>query len=158
MNLCALTTFAWQVDYGQFYLVDCDDKAFLAPVEITAEMEKRRVVALTTGLVVYTQDCLQQHIRISIYDAEPDHPPTEPMSGQAWTQIETISARFPSRRFAMSSPSMPSPLPGGPHFFLETSIVTARVSWMEFQGSRDDTVPVDPDIIEITLWPALSST
>ena len=35
------TTLAWQSDYGQFYLVDREDEAFEAPVEITAEMEAR---------------------------------------------------------------------------------------------------------------------
>jgi len=28
-------TLAWQADYGQFYLVDCKDEAFLAPVDIS---------------------------------------------------------------------------------------------------------------------------
>ncbi|WP_426955806.1 hypothetical protein [Muricoccus radiodurans] len=146
-------TFAWQSDYGQFYLIDCEDEAFRAPVEITAEMERRRVVAPASGLVVYTEGCLQQHIRISIHDAEPDHPPAEPMGGEPWTQIETIRARLPSRRFTLSSPSMPDPLPAGPHFIVDTDIVIIRVHWMEFQGSRDDSVPVAPDVIEITIWP-----
>ncbi len=147
-------TFAWQADYGQFYLIDGEDEAFLAPETITSEMETRRVVAPAAGLVVYTEGCLQQHLRIALYDAEPDHPPAEPMSGKPWTQVETIQARFPSRRFTLSSPSTPYPLPGGPHFVVETETVTVRVSWMEFQGSRDDSVPVEPDVIEIVLWPS----
>jgi len=28
-----------------------------------------------------------------------------------------------------------------------------RIGWMEFQGSRDDSVPVEPDIIDISIWP-----
>ena len=153
MELLGSATFAWQADYGQFYLIDCKDEAFLAPTQITTEMEARRVVAPIAGLVIYTNDCLQQHISISIHAAEPDHPLTEPMWGKPWTQIETIRARFPSRRFTVSSPSMPYPLPSGPQFLLDTDSVIARVSWMEFYGSRDDSMAVDPDVIAITLWP-----
>ena len=153
MELRGSATFAWQADYGQFYLIDCEDEAFLAPTQITTEMEKRRVVAPVAGLVIYTQDCLQQHIRISIHATEPDHPQTEPIRGKPWTQVETIRARFPSQRFTISSPSTLYPLPSGPQFLVDTAIVMARVSWMEIQGSRDDSMPVDPDVIEITLWP-----
>lgn len=152
MTLHGWATFAWQADYGQFYLIDGEDADFLAPTEITAEMEQRRLHVLATGLV-YTMDCLQQHVRISIYDAEPDHTPVEPMSGKPWTQIETIEAKFPSRRFAISSPSTPTPLPNGPFFLLDTETSIVRVSWVESQGSRDDSVPVDPDIIDIAFWP-----
>ena len=49
---------------------------------------------------------------------------------------------------------MPSPLPAGPLFLLDTESVAARISWMEFQGSRDDSQPVEPDVIAITLWPS----
>jgi hypothetical protein len=153
MTLRGWATFAWQADYGQFYLIDAGDADFLAPTEITAEMERRRLQALPRGLVVYTEGCLQQHIRIAIHDAEPAHPPEEPMSGAPWTQVETSEARFPSRRFAISSPSMPDPLPGGPFFFLDAETYRVRVSWKEFQGSRDDSLPVEPDVIELTFWP-----
>lgn len=153
MTLQGWATFAWQADYGQFYLIDGDDADFLAPTEITAEMEERRLHAPTTGLVVYTLGCLQPHVRISIYDAEPDHPPVEPMSGKPWTQIDTIEVRFPSRRFTISSPSTPTPLPNGPFFLLNTETSIVRVSWMEFQDSRDDSVPIEPDVIEIAFWP-----
>jgi hypothetical protein len=153
MALRGWATFAWQADYGQFYLVDCEDADFLPPTEITGEMEARRLHAPATGLVVYTEGCLQQHVRIAIHDAEPDRPDTEPMSGKPWTQVETAAARFPARRFALSSPSMPDPLPCGPFFRLDTEAVNVRVSWMEFQGSRDDSVPVEPDVIDIALWP-----
>ncbi|TWT14928.1 hypothetical protein [Reyranella sp. CPCC 100927] len=144
--------FAWQADYGQFYLIDGDDPAFQAPTEITAEMERRSLAVPAAGLVIYTHDCLQQHIRIAIHDSEPDHAPVEAMSGKPWTRVETAQACFPSRRFTISSPSAPHPLPGGPVFFLDAATVTARISWMEFQGSRDDSVPVEPDVIEIALW------
>ena len=146
-------TFAWQSDYGQFYLVDCEDPAFTPPVEITPEMERRSLFVTPAGLVVYTQGCLQQHIRISIYDTEPDHSPVEQMSGKPWTRVGTTGAYFPSRKFTISSPSTPNPLPAGPVFLLDTERVAARIAWMEFQGSRDDSVPVEPDVIEITLWP-----
>ena len=79
-------------------------------------MEKRRIVAPAVGLVIYTQDCLQQHIRISVHDAEPGHAPTEPMGGEAWMQVETIKVRFPSQRFTLSSPSTTFLLPSGPGF------------------------------------------
>ncbi len=148
-------TFAWQSDYGQFYLIDHErSSTFTAPIEITPEMEQRSFFAAPGGLVVYTESCLQQHIRIAIYDTEPDHAPVEQMSGRPWTRVETTEACFPSRTFTLSSPSMPDPLPAGPLFLLATERAAARISWMEFQGSRDDSVPVEPDVIEITLWPS----
>jgi len=147
-------TFAWQADYGQFYLVDLENTAFLAPVEITAEMEKRCLHTPAVGIVIYTQDSLQQHVRISIHDTEPNHVATEPMSGNPWTRVETTEATFPSRRFTVSSPSTSYLLPSGPFFLLDVTDFMVRVSWMEFQGNRDDSVPVEPDVIELTLWPA----
>ena len=42
-------TLAWQSDYGQFYLVDREDEAFEAPVEITAEMEARSLCVTPRG-------------------------------------------------------------------------------------------------------------
>ena len=147
-------TFAWQSDYGQFYLVDHETPDFAAPIEITPDMEQRSLFVPPTGLVIYTEGSLQQHIRIAIYDTEPDHSPTEDMSGNPWTRIETVTASFPSRKFTLSSPSAPDPLPSGPFFLLDTADVVARISWMEFQESRDDSVPVEPDVIAITLWPA----
>ena len=146
-------TFAWQSDYGQLYLVDRNDLSFRAPEIITDEMMQRGLCALPKGLVIYTNDCLQQHIRIRIFAAEPDYLPADQMSGNPWTNVETIEACFPSRTFLNSSPSIPDPLPAGPVFLLETEKVIARISWMEFQGSRDDSVPVEPDVIEITFWP-----
>ncbi len=153
MTLRGWATFAWQSDYGQIYLVDDADGSFEAPVAITSEMEARRVHAPATGLVVYTQDCLQQQIRIAIHAVEPARAETEPMSGKPWTQVETIAARFPGRRFTLSSPSHPYPLPAGPVFLLDTPTVRARVGWLEFEGCRDDSVPVEPDVIDIVLWP-----
>ncbi len=145
-------SFAWQSDYGQFYLVD-PGAPFAAPVEITPEMERRSLFVPPSGLVVYTASCLNQHIRVSIYETEPDHAPAEPVSGRDWTRIETVEACFPSRRFTLSSPSMPDPLPAGPLFLLETERVAARIGWMEFQGIRDDSQPCAPDVIEVTIWP-----
>ena len=40
-------TFAWQSDYGQFYLVDRED---VAPVENTMEMEARSLCVTPRGL------------------------------------------------------------------------------------------------------------
>ena len=105
---------AWQSDYSQFYLIDPDDDGFRAPEEITAEMERRSFIAAPSGLVVYTNDCLQQHIRLSIHDGEPLHPATEPMSGAAWTRVGEADLHFPSRSFGVSSPSHPTPCPSVP--------------------------------------------
>jgi hypothetical protein len=153
LTLRGWATFAWQADYGQFYLIDPEDTAFLPPTEITAEMETRRLHELPCGLVIYTEGCLQQLIRIAIHDTEPDHPSEDPINGERWTQVEMSKAKFPSRRFTISSPSMPGPLPGGPFFFLDTDTYRIRISWKEFQGSRDDSVPVEPDVIALTFWP-----
>lgn len=154
MALKGWASFAWQADYGQFYLIDEADADFRAPETITPEMEAKRLVALSAGLVVYTNDSLQQHIRITIHDAEPEPFPAEPMSGQPWTQVETVHAWFPSRLFTISSPSMPYPLPSGPIFRLDADHVGVRIAWMEFDRSRDDSLPVEPDVIEVTIWPA----
>ena len=154
MALLGWTSLSWQADYGQFYLVDPEDAAFRAPEEITPEMMRRSLSVPTAGLVVYTEGCLQQRIDIAIHDSEPDHPEAEPILGQPWTRIETAEILFPSRRFGISSPSSPNPLPCGPFFLLDTPAMQARIAWMEFQGSRDDSVPVEPDVIAITLWPA----
>jgi hypothetical protein len=145
-------TFAWQSDYGQFYLIDKDERSFQAPVEITDEIEKQSFFAPTSGLVVYTNDCLQQHVRILVHDVEPKFPAIEMMSGRPWTRVASTKVDFPSRRFSLSSPSSPDPLVSGPFFHLEWPRVRAWIGWKEFQGSRDDSVPVEPDVIEIVLW------
>jgi hypothetical protein len=62
-------TFAWQSDYAQFYLIDGDDPRFHAPVDITPEMSARRWHRMTSGLVVYSNDSLQQLIEIRIFDS-----------------------------------------------------------------------------------------
>lgn len=156
-SLRGCATFAWQSDYGQFYLVDRAEDGFTPPGEITSEMETRSLSVMPSGLVVYTQSCLQQHIRIAIYDSEPEHPVTEPMSGNLWTRIEQTQASFPSKSFAISSPSLPDPLPGGPIFLVDSVDCMIQINWMEFHGSRDESVPVDPDIIDIAIWPAATS-
>jgi hypothetical protein len=150
-------TFAWQSDYGQFYLVDREDKAFEPPVEITPEIEARSLCVTPNGLVIYTQSCLQQHIRIAIYDSEPEHSVTEPMSGNLWTRIEQTQASFLSKSLGISSPSLPDPLPCGPIFLVDSADCMIQINWMEFQGSRDDSVPVDPDIIDIAIWPVVAT-
>ena len=38
-------------------------------------------------------------------------------------------------------------------FFTPREEVSIRIAWMEFQDGRDDSVPVEPDVIEITIWP-----
>ncbi|TDR95662.1 hypothetical protein [Enterovirga rhinocerotis] len=146
-------TFAWQSDYSQLYLVDPEANTFEAPIEITPEIYQQSFFVPPSGLVVYTADCLQQHIRVRIYDTQPVLPEVEEMSGNPWTRVETTEACFPSRSFTLSSPSMPYPLPAGPLFLLNTEKVAIRIQWMEFQGGRYDSVPVEPDLIEITVWP-----
>jgi hypothetical protein len=150
-------TFAWQSDYGQFYLVDREDRAFEPPAEITPETEGRSLCVMPHGLVIYTQSCLQQHIRIAIYDSEPEHPVTEPMSGNLWTRIEQTQASFPSKSFGISSPSLPNPLPCGPIFLVDSADCMIQINWMEFQNGRNDSVPVDPDIIDIAIWPVVAT-
>jgi hypothetical protein len=146
--------FSWASDYGQFYLVDADDPQFQAPTIITDEMQRRRWYPMSSGLVVYTNDCLQQIIAVRVLDLEPPLDATEWRSKKAWTQVEYASAEFPSKRFTLSSPSHPDTHSAGPFFRLRTPKVAIRIAWMEFQGSRDDSVPVEPDVIQIELWPA----
>ena len=154
-TLLGQATLAWQSDYGQFCLIDPGSSTYASPTEITAEMEARSLFVLKSGLVVYTSDCLQQHIEITVYDGEPAHPSTEPMSGAAWTRVEAADLTFPSRSFTISSPSRPDPMPFGPVFFVGAEAMKARIAWKAFQGGRDDSVPVEPDVIAISLWPQL---
>lgn len=146
-------TFAWQSDYGQFYLIDCADKTFKAPVDMTHEIMARNYAVMPSGFVIYTNDCLQQHIRIAIHSVEPIAPPLETVSQRPWTAVQTLQAMFPSRRFTVSSPSFPD-TSAGPFFSVPMDDVGVRISWCQFEGSRDDSVPVEPDVIDITLWPA----
>ena len=154
MALLGRANFAWQSDYGQFYVIDTEDAGFRAPETITPEMEGRGLHVPQSGLVIYTQDCLQQHIRIAIHASQPVPSDKEPMSGRAWTRVETVRARFPYRTFTLTSPSAPDVLPCGPFFALPASEVMVRISWMEFEGSRDDSLPVEPDVIQLEFWPA----
>ena len=143
-------TLAWQSDFTQFYLQDDSDVVFEAPIDITQEMMTRRWHRAPIGLVVYTNDCLQQLIDIRIFSAERAADPTEWRSGNPWTQTELATAEFPSRRFTITSPSHI----GGPFFRVGAVAMAVRLQWMEFQGSRDDSVPVQPDVIRLDLWPA----
>lgn len=145
-------TFAWQADYGQFYLAD-DESHFAAPEEITPHMMEASFCVTPKGLVIYTADSLLQNIRIRIYDDEPVHSPNEEITGKHWTRVRQTEVQFPSKKFLLSSPSAPSPLPAGPVFMLTTTEMNARIHWMEFQGSLDDSVPAETDVIEVTLWP-----
>jgi hypothetical protein len=71
VTLRGWATFARQSNYGRFYLIDCEDAAFRPPTKFTIETEMRSLYVSTTGMVIYTADCLQQHICIPIYDFEP---------------------------------------------------------------------------------------
>ena len=147
-------TFAWQSDYGQFYLADAAAGDQLqAPTDITPEIMARSWCVFPQGLAVYTNDCLQQHLRIAIHDRAPPLLAVEPFSGKPWTRIETLQATFPSEHLTLTSPSSPSGGPAGPFFHLASAACHVRICWMEFDGSRDDSVPIEPDVIAIALWP-----
>jgi len=154
MAILGSARLAWQSDYGQFYLVDLRDTAFTPPMAITPVMERQRFQATPAGLVVYTADCLQQHVEIRVHDAEPMFSEVELMSDRPWTQVETTPAHFPCRTFSISSPCAPDPQPFGPLFLTPSEHVQVRIAWVEFDGARDDSVPVEPDVIQIDIWPA----
>ena len=85
--------FAWQSDFGQFYLIDCEEHdTFQAPAE--PEIVSKNCHAPARGLVVYTNGCLQQVLRIRIYDREPEPRAFEEMSGKPWTSVETARVRY----------------------------------------------------------------
>lgn len=146
-------TLSWQSDYAQFYLVDGDDPHFEAPIDITSDMTVKRWHRMSSGLVVYTNDSLKQLMEIRIFDAAQAADPTEWRSAKAWTQAELTGARFPSRRFTVSSPSAAGTESYGPSFRVAAADVVVRIQWMEFQGSRDDTQLVEPDVIRLDIWP-----
>ena len=147
-------TFSWQSDYAQFYLVDIADNQFETPVDITPEMLSRRYHQMKTGLVIYTNDCLQQLIEVRIFDVMPKADSAEWRSGRTWTQVETVDVTLPSKMFTLNSPSISSLGGYGPNFRVDAATMVARIQWMELDGSRDDTKLVEPDVIQIDLWPA----
>jgi len=73
------------------------------------------------------------------------------MSDKPWTHVETVEVRFPSKSFSISSPSMPDPLPNGTIFLVDTVTCAMRISWRKFEGSRDDSVPADPNVMDIAI-------
>lgn len=146
---------SWQSDYGQFYLLDLDAAAaFTAPVDISDEMMRKRWHQTPGGLVVYTNDCLQQVIEVRVFGEPREADPLEWRSGQAWTQSELTSMTFPSRLFVVSSPSRAGTEAYGPIFRVDTAANRIRIQWMESDANRDDGVPVQPDVIRLELWPA----
>ncbi len=147
-------TVSWQSDYAQFYIVDADDMTFEAPVEITDQMMRQRWHRLPSGLVVYTNDCLQQLIEVRVFSAASPLDPNEWRSGRAWTQTETTEIALPSRRFALSSPSRARPGIAGPYFGVEAARMTVRILWMELIDPYDDSPARGPDVIRLDLWPA----
>jgi hypothetical protein len=52
---------------------------------------------------------------------------------------------------------LPDPLPYGPIFLVSSADCVIQINWMESQGGRDDSVPFDPDIIDIAIWPAVAT-
>jgi hypothetical protein len=146
-------TFAWQSDYAQFYLVDVVDNQFEAPTDVTPDITTQRCHPMTAGLVILTNDCLQQLIEVRIFGDEPSADTAEWRSGRAWTQVETVVVTFPSKQFTLDSPSKGSPGRYGPNFRVDATTMSVRVQWMEFQDSRDDTKLTEPDVIRLDLWP-----
>lgn len=146
-------TLSWQSDYAQFYIVDIGNNQFEAPVDLTPEILSRRHHRMKTGLVIYTNDCLQQLIEIRIFGAMPKADSVEWRSGRTWTQLETVDVKLPSKTFTLNSPSTNSPGEYGPNFRVDAETMTVRIQWMEFDGSRDDSELVEPDVIRLDLWP-----
>jgi hypothetical protein len=149
---------AWQSDYGQFYLVDAEDQNWDAQVDITDDIMVRRWSRMSTGLIVYTNDCLEQVLDIELYDGEPHWDVVERRSRRAWTQVEIALASFPSRRLAVTSPSRGSVSPGGPFFFLSSPTVVVGIGWLDFAARGDDSGVSLPEVIRIELWPAKTTT
>jgi hypothetical protein len=154
MSYLGGTTLSWQSDYGQFYLIDSADTQFAAPTDIAVIESAGGAVALPGGLVVYTADCLQQVIEIRLFSAEPPAAASEWRSGKPWTAARTVPVRFPSRQFAVSSPSKTGTEAYGPLFRVEAAAVQVRIQWMEVPGTRYDDKPMLPDVIRLDIWPA----
>ncbi len=147
-------TFAWQSDYAQFYLVDADHEAFVAPIDITAEMMAQSFAVCPNGLVIYTEDCLRQLIEVRLFDAEAKAEPGDWRSDRSWTRIATITVTFPSRRFTVSSPSRAGTEACGPWFEAGASKLKARLQWMELGSDNYEAARPHDDVIRIDLWPA----
>jgi len=145
---------SWQSDYSQFYLVDSADPRFEASVSITGGVQKRRWQRLSTGLVVYTRDWLLQVIEIRIFAASRAADPVEWRTGRGWTQTETAQAAFPSRMFAISSPSRAGTEHYGPIFRADAAEMAVRIQWMEQIERHDDGAAGPADVIRLDLWPA----
>jgi hypothetical protein len=154
MSPLGWTTFAWQNDYNQFYLIDCEDKAWLPPTEVTPEIAEQGFTVTQPGFVVYTEGGLDQHIRIAVYPSEPEHGEEDWLTEKPWTGTATVEAHFPSKRFTISSPSHPDPLPAGPFFLLETEWVHVRIARMEHGATGEEGTILQPDIYELTFWPS----
>lgn len=146
-------TFAWQSDYSQFYLIDGDHAAFVAPCDVTPEMEARGWAITPGGLVVYTQDCLKQLIEIRLFDGPSDAETAEWRSERAWTKTETTHVVLPAGRFTISSPSRAGTEASGPWFMTGAPSLVARLQWMELPGEHYDEDRRVYDVIRIDLWP-----
>lgn len=144
---------AWQSDYSQFYLIDGDDAAFVAPDQLTPEIAARGWSIAPGGLAVYTQDCLKQLIEIRLFDAPSAADATEWRSQRAWTKTETAPVVFPAGRFTVSSPSRAGTEASGPWFMTGATSLVARLQWMELPGEHYDEDRRVYDVIRIDLWP-----
>jgi hypothetical protein len=148
-------TLRWKSDFAQFYLVDDAIPDFDAPVDITHEMIFCGWHPMPGGLAIYTNDCLHQLIEIRIFSAPAAQDEIEWRSGRTWTKVTTTSVLLPSKQFVLSSPSRGGPAGNyGPIFRVDAAAMVIRIHWMEFQGSRDDTKLVEPDVIRLDFWPA----
>lgn len=145
------TALSWQSDYAQFYLVDSADPRFEAPTTISEVIQQRRWHRLSSGLVVYTRDWLHQVIDIRIFSEPAAADPSDWRSGRSWTQTETASANFPSRIFAVSSPSKAGTEHYGPMFRVDAPDMIVRIQWMEHLDRHGDSTPAVLDVIRMDL-------
>jgi hypothetical protein len=72
--------FAWVSDYSQIYPVDSGHPVIAGLEDVPPSDMERGFHIAPNALVIYTADCLRQHIRILIHDSAPAAAPNEIMS------------------------------------------------------------------------------
>ena len=147
-------TLAWVSDYSQIYFVDGADPVIVGIDDIPVSDMERGYHNASNALVVYSIDCLCQHIRIQLYDSIPVASVKDSMSEDAWNKTVETNVTFPSGSFTVSSPSKSGLETYGPHFKAPASKLRARISWLEYNDDHYDAFRPKPDVIQIELWPA----
>jgi hypothetical protein len=145
--------FAWVSDYAQIYFVDAADPRIAGIEDVPAADMERGFHLAPQALVVYTADCLRQHVRVALHDSAPQVSPREIMSEDVWTKVFEVAVTFPSGRFTISSPSKSGGEDYGPVFKAPAKVLRARLSWLEYEADRYDAFRPKPDVIQIELWP-----